>query len=203
MSAPTGQELERTLAEARGGDSPALGQLLQRYRAYLNLLARLRIGPGLAAAVDPSDLIQETFLQAGHDFPQFRGTTERELLAWLRTILTHRIADAARRHGGGPGAAPRPVSLAALDRSADAPDGALLAPDSTPSQHSVRREQAVLLADALARLPEHYREVLILHHVEGLGFPDLARRTGRTLDGVKNVWIRAVAALRRSFGREP
>ena len=73
----------------------------------------------------------------------------------------------------------------------------LIAAHSSPSQQAVRREQAVLLADALQDLPEDYREVIILRQLEGLSFPDVARRMGRTEDSVKNVWLRALARLRR------
>ena len=73
----------------------------------------------------------------------------------------------------------------------------MIAAHSSPSQQAVRREQAVLLADALQELPEDYREVIILRQLEGLSFPDVARRMGRTEDSVKNVWLRALARLRR------
>ena len=78
-------------------------------------------------------------------------------------------------------------------------NASLVAPESTPSQQAVRREQAVILSDALQELPEDYRDVIILRHLEGLSFPDVARRMGRTEDSVKNVWLRALARLRRTL----
>jgi RNA polymerase sigma-70 factor (ECF subfamily) len=77
-----------------------------------------------------------------------------------------------------------------------------LASSGSPSRQASRREQAVLLADALGKLPEAYREVIILSHLEGLSFPEVARRLGRTLDSVKNLWARALARLRRSLEGE-
>ncbi len=62
-----------------------------------------------------------------------------------------------------------------------------------------RRERALLLAEALAILPEDYREVIVLRHLEGLGFADVALRMGRTEDSVKNLWVRALARLRRTL----
>jgi RNA polymerase sigma-70 factor (ECF subfamily) len=79
----------------------------------------------------------------------------------------------------------------------------LVAPLSSPSQQAARREQAVLLAEALGRLPDDYREVLILRHLEGLSFPELARRLDRSLDSVKNLWTRALARLRDLLGDGP
>jgi RNA polymerase sigma factor (sigma-70 family) len=67
----------------------------------------------------------------------------------------------------------------------------LAAKQSSPSQRAVRREQAMLLAEALGKLPEDYREVIVLRHLEGLSFPDVALRMERTLASVKNLWTRA------------
>ena len=74
--------------------------------------------------------------------------------------------------------------------------------DDHPHLH-VLREQAVLLAEALAQLPAEYREVLILRHLEGLPFPEVARRMSRTTGSVEKLWIRALARLRRSLGASP
>ena len=75
--------------KARAGDQRAFGELLGLYRNYLVLLARVHIDTNLKAKADPSDLIQETCLMAARDFPQFRGETEAEFIAWLRRILAH------------------------------------------------------------------------------------------------------------------
>jgi RNA polymerase sigma-70 factor (ECF subfamily) len=71
---------------------------------------------------------------------------------------------------------------------------------STPSRHAARREQAVLLAEALERLSEDYREVIVLRHLEGLTFPDVAKRMNRSEDSVQKLWVRSLASLRRSLG---
>ena len=84
-----------------------------------------------------------------------------------------------------------------LDQSSQALDRGLVTPQSSPSQQASRREQSVLLAEALGRLPEEWRELLILRHLEGLTFPEVARRLGRTIDSVKKQWPRALAGLRR------
>ena len=90
-----------------------------------------------------------------------------------------------------------------LDRSSCLLECGLVAPASSPSQQATRREQAALLADALARLPDDYREALVLRHLEGLTFPEVARRTGRSLDSVEKLWLRALARLRQEFGGAP
>lgn len=193
------------LAGARAGDGQALGQLLERYRNYLTLLARVQIGRRLRGKVEDADLIQDTFLEAHRHFGAFRGTSEGELVSWLRQILAANLANLLRHYYG---TRRRDVRLerelaAELDRSSQALDRALVAPSDSPSQQADRREQAVLLADALNSLPEAYREVIILSHLEGLRFPEVARRMGRTVDSVKNLWARALGRLRRCLGEAP
>ena len=189
------------LARARSGDAQAAGQVLEQYRAYLNLLARLQIRRAIQGKVDASDVVQETFLEAYRDFAQFRGTTEAELMAWLRRILASNLADQARRFTG---ARRRDVRLERrladeLDESSRVLDRGLAARQSTPSERAAHREQALLLAEALERLPADYREVIILRHLEELRFPEVAQRMGRTLDSVKNLWTRALDRLRRAL----
>src|SRR5476651_1941264 len=85
-------EPETLLAQAKKGDDAALGQLLELYRAYLALLARLQIGTRLQVKADAEDLVQETFLKAHRDFAQFRGSSEKEWVGWLRQILAYQLA---------------------------------------------------------------------------------------------------------------
>jgi RNA polymerase sigma-70 factor (ECF subfamily) len=190
---------EQLLNLAKAGDRPALGRLLELYRAYLLVLARVQIGRRLQGKADPDDLVQEAFLGAFRDFAQFRGTTEKEFLAWLRQVLASLLANLVRHYQGTQA---RDVRLerrlaAELDQSSHALDRGLAAAQSTPSQQAVRREQSVMLADALGRLPEEWRDLLILRHLEGLTFPEVAQRLGRTVDSVKKQWPRALASLRR------
>jgi RNA polymerase sigma-70 factor (ECF subfamily) len=196
---------EALLRQARAGDSAALGQLLELYQNYLLLLARVQIGRRLQSKIDAADLVQETFLEAHRHFAQFRGTTEEELVSWLRHILAANLANLVRRYYG---TRRRDIRLerelsAELDQSSRLLDQGLVAERSTPSQQAARREQAVLLADALRRLPDDYREVLILRHLEELSFPELARRLGRSVGSVQKLWVRGLAELRRVLGGSP
>jgi RNA polymerase sigma-70 factor (ECF subfamily) len=199
MSNAVDPDPEQLLHQAKAGDDPALGRLLELYRAYLAVLARVQIGRRLQGKVDASDLVQEAFLGAYRDFPQFRGTTEKEFLGWLRQILASLLANLVRHYQG---TQRRDVRLERqlvleLDQSSQALDRGLVAPQSSPSQQAIRREQSVLLAAALGRMPQEWRELLILRHLEGLSFPEVARRMGRTVDSVKKQWPRALASLRR------
>jgi RNA polymerase sigma-70 factor (ECF subfamily) len=202
MSTRESPDPEELLRQARAGSGPALGQLLELYRSYLSLLARLQIGRRLQGKVDPADLVQETFLEAHRNWAQFRGRSEGELVQWLRQILASRLSELIRRYLG---TRRRDVRLdrelaGELDQSSHVLDRGLVAPQSSPSQQAARREQAVLLADALERLPEDYREVIILHHMEALSLPEVARRMGRSEHSVEKLWARALARLRRTLG---
>jgi RNA polymerase sigma-70 factor (ECF subfamily) len=195
-------EAESLLQQARAGDAAALGQLLETYRRYLTLLARVQIGQRLQGKVSASDVVQDGFLEAHRNFARFQGTSEGQLLRWLRQILAAKLADLCRRYLGAQG---RDVRLerdieGALDQSSVRLDRGLIAPDSSPSQQAARREQAVLLAEALDTLPEDYREVLVLRHLEGLTFPEVARRMDRSLDSVEKLWVRGLARLRQVLG---
>jgi hypothetical protein len=98
MLVSTTPEPEQLLRQAAAGDGAALGALLGLYRDYLRLLARLGIDRRLRGKVDPSDLVQETCLEAHRDFGQFQGRTEAELLAWLRRILATNPGSGPARH---------------------------------------------------------------------------------------------------------
>jgi RNA polymerase sigma-70 factor (ECF subfamily) len=206
MSAAADASQEQLLGLARQGDTAALGQLLESYRAYLRVLARVQIGRHLQGKVDASDVAQEACLGAYRDFPQFRGTTEKELLAWLRQILASLLANLVRHYHG---TKRRDVRLERqlafdLDQSSHALDRNLVAPQSSPSEQVSRREQSVVLAEALGRLPEEWRELLILRHLERLTFPQIAERLGRSVDSLKKQWPRALATLRRLLeGKTP
>src|SRR5438309_12038647 len=80
------------------GPTPAPDPPLERCRDYLLLLARIQLDPGLRGVLDPSDVVQQTLLRAHAKRDQFRGGSEGELLAWLRSILAHHLADLARKH---------------------------------------------------------------------------------------------------------
>jgi RNA polymerase sigma-70 factor (ECF subfamily) len=190
---------DRGLALAKGGDGRALGSLLEGYGAYLRMLARVQIGRRMRSKFDADDLLQEVFLRAHQAIDRFRGTTEEEFLAWLRGILAHVLADQIRRyHGTERRDARRERALALeLERSSEAFVRGLVAPTSSPSQRAVRHERAVRLAEVMERLPPAAREVLALRHFHDLSFPEIAGRMNRSLDGVKNLWIRALARLRR------
>lgn len=197
-----GSTPQQLLQEARDGNEKALGRLLESYSGYLTLLSRVQIGRRIQGKVDPADVVQEVFLEVHRQFPQFRGTSEGELVGWLRRILAGQLALTFRRYLGTKG---RDIKLereldAQLEQSSQVLDRGLVASYSTPSQQVSRREQSVLLAEALDRLPPDYREVIILRHLEGLSFAEVSARMDRSEDSVQKLWVRSLANLKRLLG---
>jgi RNA polymerase sigma-70 factor (ECF subfamily) len=191
-----------------GGDAGAgsgAAAELERYRSWLGLLARLQVDPRFRAKFDASDIVQQTLLEAVRDWPKFRGETEAERAAWLRQILAHVLLHEMRRYGGTRRRdVGREVSLeAALAESSRRLGAALAAPASSPSERADRHELELLLADALARLPADYAEIILLRNVEGLSHEEAARRIGRSAGAVRMLWVRALARLRQELDLTP
>jgi RNA polymerase sigma-70 factor, ECF subfamily len=200
---PPDWTIEPLLAQARTGDQAALGRLLELYRHYLRLMARSLIHRPLQVRLDASDLVQETFLKAHREFRQFLGSGERELVAWLRQILVRTLSNQAKHHFAQGRDRRRQESLdVLLDRSSLAIQEQLADSVASPSAHAVRREQAVLLADALARLPADYREVFILRNLEQVPVDEIAARMGRSPNAVRKLWSRAMVALKQALEAE-
>ena len=194
-----GQQL---LLEARTGDRATLGKLLEQYRNYLRVLARIEIGRKLQGKVDASDLVQEVFLDAHRYFPQFRGTAEPQFAQWLREILAGTLANQVRRYFGTQARDLRlERSIAAdLDHSSMALAGMPIDPHSSPSEQVMRGEQSLQVAEAISHLSPDYQSVIVLRHLEGLTFPQIAERMDRSVDSVEKLWLRGLTQLRKSFG---
>ena len=187
---------ELLLAQARAGDSAALGQLLELYRNYLRLIARSMMGGALGLKLDASDLVQETFLKAHRQFAAFAGSDEPGFITWLRKILVRTVADQARYHRAKVRSHRREVALEdLLDRAGGAAQQALADSLPSPSSMAVRRERSVLLADALEKLPADYRTVFVLRNIERIPFNEIAVRLNRSPGAVRVLWTRAMQRL--------
>ena len=192
---------ERLIARYRERFEPeVIGEILELYRNYLSLLARTQMDVRLHRRVDGSDVVQETFLEAHRDFPDFRGTTEGELIAWLRKILMRNIMDQAKAQGALKRDFRSERSLQTeLDRSSVDLGKILPIDHSTPSLRVSRREQAVLLADAIQQLPDEYREVIIRRNLNRQPFEEIGKAFDKTAGAVRMIWLRALEKLRQSL----
>ena len=177
--------------------SKGQGQALERYRMYMLMLARMHLDPRLRAKLDPSDVVQQSMLEACQQQGQFRGRTEAERMAWLRQILAHNLADALKGLRRAKRDIARERSLeAALDQSS-AQLGAWLAADqSSPSQRAEREEDALRLANALAALPDAQRDALVLQHWKGWSLAQIGEHMGRSPAAVAGLLKRGLKQLR-------
>jgi RNA polymerase sigma-70 factor (ECF subfamily) len=180
------------------GDPSALARALEPYRDYLTMVARRAIGPMLAGKIGVSDIVQETFLAAHQCAGRFRGRTEPQWRAWLKAILHHHLANQRRHYVAEKRRCPRLAPGAAPARHVP-PEAVAVTP---PSRHLMRRERDVALAEAMGRLPEHYRRVIGWHHDDRLTFGEIAERLGTSPDAAQKLWGRALIRLRELLGPE-
>lgn len=186
------EQFERSVTAAHDGSFAALGQLLDHYREYLLRIANQEMNGELAGKIAPSDLVQETFLQATQAFRQFEGRTEAELRAWLRKILVNNILETQKCFR----TQKRAVSLEVpLESDGSAAPIELPCPAPRPSSLAVSAERRVAVERALARLPEDYRRVLTLRSFEDRPFEEVGRELDRSAEAARRLWSRAIQRL--------
>ena len=184
-------------------DSEKHEEGLEDYCDYLLLLARFQLDSRLRGKMDPSDIVQQTLLEAHRDRGQFRGTNASDKAAWLRRILARNLADAVRRFGR----AKRDINLerslqASLSESSGRLEAWLVTQHASPSEQLDRNEQLLWLAKALAQLPEDQRRAIELHHLKGLSLGEISRELDRSEASVAGLMRRGLLSLRDRLRQE-
>jgi RNA polymerase sigma-70 factor (ECF subfamily) len=181
-------------------DPPADAAQLEQYRAYLRLLARLQLDPRLRRQLDPSDLVQQTLLEAYRSLGQLRGRSEGQIAAWLRQILAHQMAHALRDLTRARRDINRERSLEeALESSSARLEAWIVAEQTTPGERAQQNEQVVRLAAALEQLAEAQQEAVVLHYWEGWTVAQIAEHMGRSAPAVAGLLQRGLQALRHQL----
>ena len=172
----------------------------EQFRGYLRFLARVQMDGRLRAKVDPSDLVQQSLLQAHRARDGFRGTTDAERAAWLRRILARNLAHTRRDLTREKRDVGRERSLhEGVEASAARLEGWLSAPGSSPSGRAGRNERARIVAAAVETLPNDQREAVSLRYWEGLKLAEIAERMGRTAPSIAGLLRRGLAAVREEL----
>jgi RNA polymerase sigma-70 factor (ECF subfamily) len=175
----------------------------ERYRDYLRFLAGTQLDPRLRTKLDPSDVVQQTLLEAYRQREQFRGATEPEYLGWLRRMLANNLIDALRAHAGAVRNVDRERSLEqALAESSARLERWLVAAGPTPGERAENNEQVLRLAEALAQLPQAQREALVLEYWHGWSLEEIGRELGRSRSAVAGLIKRGMKQLRTIIQRE-
>jgi RNA polymerase sigma-70 factor, ECF subfamily len=192
--------MSATNTPANSTVEPLQSHDLERFRPYLTLLARLEVAPRLRDRVDLSGVVQQTMFEAHQGLAgRPRATqTESETIAWLRSILSHNLTDVLRKLTAKRRDVRQECSLStALDQSASRLEQWLAAEQSSPSQHAVRQEELLRMADALAALPEAQRRAIEMHHLQGWSLAQIATELGSTKPAVAGLLHRGLKSIRR------
>ena len=181
--------------------SPAKLGDLERYREYLALIARLRTGARLQGKIDVSGVVQQTLLEAHQALGKLKDQSDSKRVAWLRQILANNLRDEIRKAGAAVRNVGRERSLEAdLAQSSSRFEVWLAADQSSPSEHAVKQEQLLALADALAQLPDDQRQAVEMHHLQGRPLAEVAEALGRGKGAVAALLYRGLKKLRELLG---
>ena len=181
-----------------------LAGLFTGYRARLRRMVDLRFDRRLRSLADPSDVLQEAFLQASRRLESYLKDPKLPLYLWVRFLAGQELLKLRRRHVGPPG---RHAQLS-LDRgcvpSASSQDisETLISKESTPSDLAVREEQRRLIQDALDGLESTDREVLVLKHFEQLSTVEVATLLGISQPAVRQRHARAASRFRKALKKK-
>ncbi|MDG3004241.1 sigma-70 family RNA polymerase sigma factor [Paludisphaera mucosa] len=206
--------MDRTLGDStdpivrlRGGDRGALAELFDRHRDRLRRMVELRLDPRLRARLDPSDVVQEAFLDVDRDLDAYLAEPVLPPLLWLRLHVGRRLTTLHRQHLGTRMRDARlEISLyqgALPEASSAALASMLLGRQTSPTQAALRAERLLRVQEALNGLDPIDREVLALRHFEQLGRAETAQVLGITLAAAAKRYFRALQRLKDALATPP
>jgi RNA polymerase sigma-70 factor (ECF subfamily) len=198
--------LVRLLEQARAGDAQAEEELFRRLYPYLLLCARGELDSELRGQVRESDVVQQSCLEAHRDLRNFAAGDVPDFVQWMEAILRANVADLRRRMAARKRHGQDEVSL---DDSQSSKIQTLKEnlkdpkPSAAPSGIMGSSSKDLELDQALEKLPEDYRTVILLRHRDKLSFAEIGEQTGRSMDAARMLWTRAVKRLQGELSGEP
>ena len=196
-------ETEGLLGRAADGDVAAVNDLLGRHRGRLEQMVAVRMDQRLARRIDPSDVVQETMAEAARKLPEYLRVRPIDFYPWLRQLAWNRLVDLYRFHIE---VAKRSVNREAAsnmglsNESVMALARRLVTTGTSPSQVVLRKELQERVRMALGQLPETYREVLVMRHLEQLSIKEIAVVVGIVEGAVKSRLFRGMEQLHELLG---
>ena len=193
-------ETEDLLVRAARGDREALAALWERHRKRLRQMVRLRLDRRLQGRVDPSDVLQEAYIDMAERLPEYVRDRSFTPYLWLRLVAGQRLMQIHRRHlGTAMRDAGREVSLyrGALPQASSISLAAqLLGRFTTASRAAIRAERQLQLQAVLNGMDPMDREILALRHFEELSNGEAAQVLGLSKTAANNRYMRALSHLR-------
>ncbi len=186
---------QELVALARGGDQAARDRIFDTCRTYLLLVAKRDLDNRLHAKCGPSDIVQDVLMRAAANFESFYGESQDALFAWLREILKNEITGVARRYVTAAKRDVRRESVASTDSRFWGQMDRFVDSQLTPASQTALHEEAALLREALLRMPEDYRDVLLMRNWERKSFREIAEKLDRSENAAKKLWARALSRL--------
>ena len=196
---PDSEKIRELVDLAVQGDRGAMDQLLAPHRDRLRRMVAVRIDPRLAARVDPSDVVQETLVEASKQLADYLDRRTLPFYTWLRELAWKRLVGLYRFHVL---AQRRSVEreqadwIGLSDDSALGLAGQLAATMSSPSERFAQAELKDRLQAALAQLSTQDREIIVMRHLEQLQVEEIAAILNMSPSAVKMRRMRAFERLR-------
>jgi RNA polymerase sigma-70 factor (ECF subfamily) len=173
------------------------GEPFEKYREYLDLLARQQVRQRLQGKIDLSGVVQQTLLEAHQAIAILEPLADAQQAVWLRRALANNLADELRKLATGKRDARREQALqAGLDQSASRFEALLPADSVTPSRNVEQAEQFLQMAAAIKHLPDAQRQAIELHHLQGLPLAEVAAEMGSTAPAVAGLLHRGLKKVR-------
>lgn len=203
---PDSNETQELMRNAGRGEPAAVNELLDRHREALRNMVRARLDQRLSRRVDASDVVQDVLLEASQRLADYLRDPKLPFSLWLREMAKDRIIDLHRRHRVAVRRSldkEQPLSPGNLgDRSSLELAAQLRDPELTPAASALRKELQDRFLDALDRMDEEDREILVMRHVEQLGNSDAASILGLTPPAAGMRHLRALRRMREILGEE-
>lgn len=183
---------------AEEGDPEALGRAFDHYRGSLRRMVGVRLDPRLRRRVDPSDVVQEAYLEVARQGSPRAAGGRLPFFLWLRLVVGQRVLAVERRHLGAQARDARREAPAAAGPHAQTEAFATLVASSMTSVagHAVRAEMQIIIQQALERMSPLDREVLVMRHYEDLSNVEVAQELGLTRVAARQRYVRAARRLR-------